>query len=267
MTTLWTSWFSSENLSRSFYVMLGFIVIWVLSMIALPIARWLFGDPAISWGVLAASVFQVSAVFVILAHAWGLRRAALTLALVAALTWLAETIGSATGIPFGHYHYTELLQPQVAGVPLLIPLAWFMMLPPAWAVAQVTVGRENRLAFVLVSALALTAWDLFLDPQKVAWGFWVWTDSTGTELYTGGYFGIPWMNYLGWMLVSVVVSWLARPAPVPARPLLVIYVIVWLFQTIGQLFFWDLPGPAVVGFVAMGALLVWVWRTSRVRWA
>ena len=43
--------------------------------------------------------------------------------------WTAEAIGSKTGFPFGAYHYTDRLQPQLLGVPLLIPLAWLMMLP------------------------------------------------------------------------------------------------------------------------------------------
>ncbi len=233
--------------------MSGVITAWVLSMIALPILRWLFGSVAINWGVLAAALLQVSAVFVILVRHWGWRRTTWTLLLIAGITGLAEIIGSKTGIPFGQYAYTERLQPQVAGVPVLIPLAWFMMLPPAWAVAQAAVGRQNRLLFIFVSALALTAWDFFLDPQKVAWGFWVWAESSG------GYFGIPWVNFLGWLLVASLVTYLARPASVPLRPLLLIYVIVWLLQAIGQLFFWDLPGPAIVGFMAMGILLLWVW--------
>src|SRR5690606_41755819 len=38
-----------------------------------------------------------------------------------------------------------------------------------------SIGQEIK--FILVSALALTVWDLFLDPQMVAWGFWIWERS------------------------------------------------------------------------------------------
>jgi hypothetical protein len=51
----------------------------------------------------------------------------------------------------------------------LVPLAWLMMLPPAWAVARLVAGGPG-IAFILTAALAFTAWDLFLDPQMVAWG-------------------------------------------------------------------------------------------------
>lgn len=249
---------TEKQATRREFIMIGFVLAWVLSMIALPIARWVMGDAAISWGVIITVVFQVAAVFVVLLGAWGVQRTLIALLIVAAATWLAETIGYRTGIPFGHYYYTDLLQPQLAGVPLFIPLAWFMMLPPAWAAAQVIVGTERRWLFVAVSALALTAWDLFLDPQKVAWGFWVWTDGSG-GLFEGGYFGVPWQNYLGWLLVASIVTALIRPDRLPVRPLLLIYGIVWVFQTIGQAVFWGQPGPALVGFVGMGLIMLFVW--------
>lgn len=239
--------------------------VWVAAMIALPIMRWLFGEAAIRWGVVVTTVCQFAAVALVVGTAWGWRRTLTVLVLVVALSFTAELVGSGTGLPFGHYHYTAVLQPQVGGVPLLIPAAWFMMLAPAWAVAQVIAGQWRRWWFALVSALAFTAWDLFLDPQNVAWGLWVWTDATGEQVFSGGYFGIPWLNYAGWLLVAFLITLLVQPGPLPLKPLLLIYAIVWLFQTIGQVVFWGLPGPGVVGFVAMGALLALVclrWRAT-----
>jgi putative membrane protein len=232
-------------------------------MIALPIARWTIGDTALIWGVKVTTLLQFGAVAAVVLTVWGLARTAFILALVAIMTFLAEFVGSKTGLPFGHYYYTELLQPQLAGVPLLIPLAWFMMLPPAWAVAQILVGAQQRWRFAAVSAVALTAWDLFLDPQNVAWGLWVWTEGASQTVFSGGYFGIPWLNYAGWLLVAFLVTLVAHPPQVPVKPLLLIYGIVWLFQTIGQLFFWDLPGPGLVGFIGMGTMLLLVWRRRR----
>ena len=73
---------------------------------------------------------------------------------IPAMGWAIEYLGSTTGFPFGRYHYTDRLQPQLGHVPLLIPLAWLMMLPPAWAVAGSIAGNSG-LSFVLASALAL----------------------------------------------------------------------------------------------------------------
>jgi putative membrane protein len=73
-------------------------------------------------------------------------------------------------LSFGTYHYTDALAPLVGGVPAAIPVAWLMMLPPAWAVAYAATGQARGWRFVFVSGLAFTTWDLFLNPQMVAWG-------------------------------------------------------------------------------------------------
>lgn len=240
------------------YLLIG---LWLLSMIAVPLLRAFVGDAVLSPALALTVILQASAVFLVVSRAWGLWPTVAALSITALVTWLAEVIGSRTGFPFGYYHYTDRLQPQLLGVPLLIPLAWFMMLPPAWSVAQMLVGVRHRAAFIAVSALALTAWDLFLDPQKVAWGFWVWTDG-GNQVFSGGYFGVPWVNFLGWLATAALVTFLVRPTALPVWPLLIVYTIVWLFQTIGQLFFWGLPGPAVVGFVVMGIVTGLAWRAA-----
>jgi len=228
------------------------IAAWILSMISLPIARWTWGDGVIPVSSFIGVIFQFLAVVMILLGRWHWRRVLWTTIAVGVLTWAAEALGSKTGFPFGSYYYTELLQPQVFGVPLLIPFAWMMMLAPAWAVAQSITGPlttpARRAAFVAISALAMTAWDLYLDPQMVGWGFWIWQQP-------GEYFGIPLVNYAGWLLVSGLVTWIVRPVPVPATGLLVIYGIVWILQAIGLAIFWGQPGPAAFGFVAMGLLL------------
>lgn len=241
---------------RTGYLLVG---LWVLVMIALPIARWTWGDDIIPIGVTLASLVQATAVFYIVQSQWGWQRALGTFAIVAAITWMAEFIGHRTGLPFGHYHYTDALQPQVGGVPLLIPVAWFMLLPSSWVMAQMIVGNprqslRHRLAFIATSALALTAWDLFLDPQMVGWNFWQW------DQY-GAYFGIPIQNYVGWLLTAAVVTAAAQPPPLNVMPLALVYGVVWFLQSFGQALFWGQPGPAIVGSVGMGSILfLAIWR-------
>ncbi len=233
------------------------IVFWVLTMISLPILGWILGENALIRGMSFGVLMQASAVIIILYVAWGWQRALKTVLIVAVFTYLAELLGSQTGFPFGKYHYTDLLQPQLAGVPLLIPLAWLMMLPPAWAIAAIILGKNaNKLRFALVSALALTAWDLFLDPQMVGWGFWVWETP-------GIYFGIPLSNYLGWILTSFLITLLANPKNLPLGPLSLVYVLTWILQTIGQGIFWSQPGPAVIGFLVCGLFVLLALRRSR----
>lgn len=229
------------------------IALWTLAMISLPILKWIWGVEILRTGLVMGVTFQATAVFFILLDAWGWRDTVKTAVFIAAATLIIEIIGSSTGFPFGHYDYTDLLQPQIIHVPLLIPMAWFMMLPAAWA--TVARYRHRRWLFVILSAVALTAWDLFLDPQMVAWGLWEWD-------VTGGYFGIPWTNYLGWLLTAVFITAVMPPKPLPVKPLLIIYTITWFLETVGLLFFWNLPGPALVGSLVMGAFVVTGWSDS-----
>ncbi len=238
------------QLSRSVIVCL---VLWALIMIALPIVSAFAGAAVFNALVVAGVMAQAGAVLIILSEAWGWRRTLLTAALVGVLAWGIEYLGSSTGFPFGDYAYTDLLQPQLRHVPLVIPLAWLMMLPVAWAVAQSIGGGLPRWRFVLLSALAFTAWDLFLDPQMVSWGYWVWASPQG-------YFGIPWSNYAGWLFSAAFLTLVANPSPVPAVPLLVVYTITWALESIGLVVFFGLPGPGLVGFVVMGAFVVLAWR-------
>jgi lycopene beta-cyclase len=251
------------NMTKLLYRTRQFVLValWCLVLVSLPLARWALGDEMLRNGIAAGVVAQAAAVVWLLAQACGWRRAALTALGVLALSWLSELAGSSLKFPFGQYHYTVALQPQLLGVPLLIPAAWLMMLPPAWAAASAWLGRSarSRLAFALVSAAALTAWDFLLDPQMVAWGFWVWESP-------GGYFGIPWINFGGWMLISALLSFFLGRVDLPAGPLLLIYGLIWSLQSLGQALFWGQPGPALVGFVLMGAILVGaLWRSGRLK--
>jgi len=233
------------------------LLIWVLTMLSLPLLGWILGEDYLLRGMSVGVLMQATAVLVILYNAWGLQRTVISFGLVGLLSYFAELLGSQTGLPFGKYHYTDLLQPQIAGVPLLIPLAWMMMLPPAWAIAQFITRKSGRhWSFIAITALAFTAWDLFLDPQMAGWGFWVWQPP-------GGYFGIPLSNYLGWLVVSALLTLVANPRHLPVGPLSLVYVLTWALQTIGQGIFWSQPGPAIFGFFGAGIFILLAWFRSK----
>ncbi|MGC9348150.1 MAG: carotenoid biosynthesis protein [Anaerolineae bacterium] len=225
---------------------------WVLTMVAVPILRWVWGDRAQQRGIVGGVLLQTADVVAVLLAAWGPMRTVVTGLVVVGVGWAAEFLGSHTGVPFGRYAYTQRLQPQLGEVPVLIPLAWLMMLPPAWAVGQAA-SQGSRLLYIATSALAFTAWDLFLDPQMVSWDMWTWSRSSSKK---PGYFGIPWSNYAGWWMVSALITWIAAPTNVPQEPLIFIYGITWFLELFGQLFFWRLPGPALAGGLGMGLCLL-----------
>lgn len=236
-------------------VLLG---LWALSMIALPIVS--LGLIRYRAATVTAAVFVQAllvACIVLLSVPTG--RALAIIVLVPAFGWGAEFVGSRTGIPFGSYHYTELLQPQIGRVPITIPLAWLMMMPPSWAVAMLILPEGPAVSRALVAAAAFTAWDLYLDPQMVGWGYWTWRRK-------GAYLGIPVINFIGWFVWAFVISLavcclgVAGGADIAdvlwVEPLVLIYLTHWLLQFGGHLLFWRMPVSAVVGFLTMGAAAI-----------
>jgi uncharacterized membrane protein len=129
----------------------------------------------------------------------GWKRAAWLLALVFCVSLLFESVGVATGLVYGAYHYTTKLGPLFLGlVPYLIPVAWFMMSYPSFVIADRLIPadwkRWQRLLGVsAVGGLVMTAWDVVMDPVMVAGGHWVWD-------VNGVYHGIPLQNFWGWWL-------------------------------------------------------------------
>jgi acyl-phosphate glycerol 3-phosphate acyltransferase len=239
------------------------LVAWVLTMISVPILRWVWGEKALTAGVTGGVLLQAATVIAIVAPGWGAGATVRAVLLVLVLGWTVEFFGSRTGFPFGRYAYTRRLQPQLAHVPLLIPVAWLMMLPPAWAVAAAISGTGGA-GFVLTAALAFTVWDLFLDPQMVAWKLWIWAEGDQGPRY----FGIPWINFAGWLGASALITWTVARAPLvatlPAAPLLLVYGLTWALEGFGQLVFWRLRGPAVSGLAAMGLCLLWAVHPAEV---
>jgi uncharacterized membrane protein len=194
---------------------------------------------------------------------WGLGRAGGAAAVVAVATTVVERIGTRTGLPFGRYAYTSALRPQVAGVPAIVPLAWFAMALPAREAAHAALGERSTPATrVLAGAGALTAWDLFLDPQMVGEGYWVWARR-------GIYRGIPLGNYLGWFITGLGVMTaleLLLPPDDPEPALVGSYGFVALMETIGFARYFRDPVIAAVGGAAMLPVgVVAAVRTVRLR--
>jgi uncharacterized membrane protein len=138
------------------------------------------------------------------ARCQGWRRTGLFFATAAIVSWLLEETGVRTGLVYGPYHYSDLLGFKLGHVPILIPLAWFMMIYPSWAVARVLArcvdarSPAGIAALALIAAMVMTAWDTVMDPGMSAAGNWVWERG-------GPYFGVPLRNYFGWLLTTFLV--------------------------------------------------------------
>ncbi|MBF9130622.1 carotenoid biosynthesis protein [Plantactinospora sp. S1510] len=170
---------------------------------------------------------------------------------------LVETLGVATGVPFGGYAYSGELGPKLVGVPLVIPLAWTWMAWPAW-LAAVRLTRPGP-ARIALAGVGLAGWDLFLDPQMVAEGYWSWRDPSPA---LPGVPDVPVSNYLGWLLFAVLL--MALLGPVAGRavgtagardaPMYALYLWTYLGSVLAHAVFLGLPASAAWGALAMAAV-------------
>jgi uncharacterized membrane protein len=199
--------------------------------------RWLLAASAVLLALVAYSVFRawtfelihlppipggLSSLTVILtlfslAHAWlglGGRLTAAFFAISAVVSWALEQGGVATGLVYGGYHYTDYLGAKLGEVPVLIPLAWFMMIYPSYVIANLAVARRPTgtpagfgpwLRLAAASALTMTVWDLVVDPilSGPEVRAWVWESG-------GQYFGVPVQNFFGWFGTTFIVYGLYR---------------------------------------------------------
>jgi putative membrane protein len=134
----------------------------------------------------------------------GFRRTAYFFSLAAAISYVLEETGVRTGWIYGPYHYSDMLGPKLGHVPVIIPLAWFMMIYPSWIVARALLrGVETRsipglATQAAIAAMVMTAWDVVMDPGMASAGNWVWERG-------GPWFGVPFHNYAGWLLTTFLV--------------------------------------------------------------
>ncbi len=116
-----------------------------------------------------------------------------------------ENMSILTGFPFGHYYYTDNLGPKLFLVPALIGPAYLGTGYLAWTIARVISGASHsrlpgHLTFTvpLLAAFMMVSWDLSSDPiNATIYHAWIWLDG-------GSYFGVPFSNFLGWLLTTFV---------------------------------------------------------------
>jgi putative membrane protein len=240
----------------------------VLAQISYP----LLSGAALRVATIATVLLLAGAAVTHAAAVWTARAGLMLLGVAGGLGLAVETIGVHTGYPYGDYTYSTGLGTRLAGVPLVVPLAWTMMAYPCLLLGRRLTGLTSsdragrrpggslrtlrpRGAIALVGGFALTSWDLFLDPQMVAQGHWSWTHP---DPALPGVPAVPLTNYAGWLIVSVVmIAALDRVLPAgPPRAEAVPAAILawtWIGSAVGNLVFFDRPWVALYGGLAMGA--------------
>ncbi|MBI1789724.1 MAG: carotenoid biosynthesis protein [Acidobacteria bacterium] len=157
-----------------------------------------------AYQVLSVMVAAVCIAFIHGSLRYGVKGILVLFALCTVVGYGMENLSIATGFPFGWYHYTNLFHmPQIGKVPLDVGTLYFAMGYNAWVMSNILLDRAdtrlhqafNRIALPLVAAFIMAMWDVVLDPTTATINkTWIWHNS-------GGYFGVPFKNFVGWYFV------------------------------------------------------------------
>jgi putative membrane protein len=158
------------------------------------------------------------------------------LGIAALLGIVFELIGVHTGLPFGRYAYTSTLAPSIFGVPLAIGFAWLILIDFV----------RGLTGSPVVGALLMAAIDLVIDPLAAGpLRYWRWFDH-------GPYFGVPMLNFAGWVLASAVI--LALIPQTERRQAYVGWSVVGFFAVLAFEFRLWMPGATGCAILVLPAL-------------
>ena len=153
---------------------------------------------------------------------------------------------------------------------MLVPIFWVFFVYLGYYLTNTFVLWRNKekpnkykgnlkllLPLVILDGLLVTAIDLFMDPLRVLYGDWHW-------LAGGSYFGVPWGNFLGWFLVTMLITGIFRlgeyfwPLKIKIKKglILVIPILVYCMLYVIFVIHALTSGAAMQSLVLIGSLLM-----------
>ncbi len=214
------------------------------------------------------------------AYVLGWRHTLLFFGITVAVSWGYEHVGVETWLIYGAYHYTDALGLKLGHVPIIIPIAWFMMIYPSYIIAYLIAGDRQKIMMIrgnksdnsysnnrtalpqilwlsFLSAVVMTAWDLVVDPylSGPTERAWIWG-------HGGQYFGVPLHNFGGWLLTTFTIYCLfqllserkfqvSRSHPV-STPVILLPLIGYGAMMVTNIIPGEPPELRIIGPVVMG---------------
>jgi bisanhydrobacterioruberin hydratase len=155
----------------------------------------------------------------VLSHAYyvlGAKRAVFFLFLSFFTGFVFEAIAVNFGLITGGSYTYDMPGPALAGVPLSIPVFWFVFIYSAYGLINAAViyyggslpNKETGnypflLYLITLNAILVMMIDLVMDPVMISWGEWTWQGG-------GWYFDIPAENFLGWLAIGLIAGGIFR---------------------------------------------------------
>jgi len=196
----------------------------------------------------------------------GVRKAALFFILTTMIGYAAEVLGTNVGIPFGKYSYSDVLGERVLGVPIVVPVVWFVIAYICLSMMRTRkkAGRGDRqiILTTIITAFGVVAWDFLIDPMfsSQSYGYWTWSSH---QLIPTTLSGVPLTNFLGWFVVAMIMVSLFLYITKGSNPMMkrgnttdsvIIYVLLMIDGTVANIAL----GHALVVIIGVTAMLAFI---------
>lgn len=165
---------------------------------------WVIHNPALSF-----IIFLLPPLWALL-HSFenfGKKHTFVIFAIIMSVSFAAEYFGVHTGQLFGPYYYN----PSTAvngflwgGVPPLVTFSYISIGYASYMVARIILGFPGKIkgaaliGIPVLASMLTTVWDMSFDPiASYVHKIYIWYEG-------GAYFGVPFRNFTGWFLESIV---------------------------------------------------------------
>jgi len=145
---------------------------------------------------------------------WSVRQVVVLL-MVALFGFVAELIGTQTGMLFGNYSYGPVLGYKVMDTPLLIGVNWLVL---CYGFYVLLTKLKLIYTLPLVGALLMVGFDFVMEPVAVRLDMWSWQEGL-----------IPFKNYIDWFLLSFLLLLLMQLTKLKLINALAVWIVVCQF--------------------------------------
>jgi uncharacterized membrane protein len=243
-------------LGASVFFLLVFVYMVAKTLLAQVVAL-----PAVPGGTYGKLIPPLAFAVLYFVYARGFKSTLFLVAFLWIYCWLAEECSIHTGFPFGHYYYSDALGKKLDVVPVLLGLNYFWLLVfPTYFISNLIAqgtffgagkGLGKLLFTALIGSILISGMDMAIDPlDATRLHEWVWTKNNYT-----GYYGIPYCNYIGYVIVMTPLFFIYGLADrkfgaKPLGPINVGIAAIPLCFFFLEIILYGMPAPAGVFLVA-----------------
>lgn len=171
------------------------------------------------FGWLPSVVLLFVAALLSLYHKGEGRKVIVTLAIVGAVGWIIDAIGTRTGAIFGTYSFGGSLGPKILDTPVMLIVGWATIVYMTYISTSMLPLSNRRLT---ASAGLMVLFDILLEPVASRMGMWQFANND-----------VPFKNYVVWFLLGMLLLQILRRSRVNmsnsvAGPLLAMLLIFLL---------------------------------------